>query len=311
VYPQDADDLDLLFSKADLALYRAKAGGRSGYRYYSAQMDVSAHRRSLEHVQLRRAMKDRAFLLHYQPQVDARTGKVLAVEALLRCSDPFFAGYPIERVLAIAAETGRLRRLGLWVCAEAIRQTRQWQLQGWRDLGLIVNFCRIDLTEPRFAQRVSGLLAKFGLSPSHLEIDIPESQLSDDFDMTQIAALHGSGVSIAIDDLGGGGMSLKHLFEMPISTVKLDLGFVPRLPADTRSRVVASAIIQLARALGIRMVAECVESQCQVEFLRSKCAAMQGFHFARPMPAADFAAWLDANALDDADAVASRLASAP
>ncbi|HEY0659876.1 MAG TPA: EAL domain-containing protein [Lysobacter sp.] len=295
VYPQDADDLDHLFSKADLAMYRAKASGRGRYRYYSAQMDVSAHRRSLEHVQLRRAMKDRAFSLYYQPQIDATTGEVLAVEALLRCTDPFFANYPIERVLTIATETGHMRRLGLWMCAEAMRQMRRWQLKGRRDLILTLNFCRVELTDTRFAQRMSGLLAKYGLAPSQLEIDVPESQLTNDFDATQIAALHRSGVSIAIDDLGSGGMSLKHLFELPISTVKLDLGFLPDLPADPRSRLVASAIMQLATALGIRVVAERVESEHHAEFLHPWCAAMQGFHFAKPMDATDFTAWLEAN----------------
>ena len=296
VYPQDADELDRLFNKADRALYRAKAGGRGGYRFYSAQMDVSAHRRSLEHVQLRRAMRERAFTLHYHPMVDAASGKVLAVEALLRCTDPFFAGYPIERVLAIAAETGRMRRLGLWACAQAIKQVRQWQLAGWPGLGLTLNFCRIELVEHRFALRVAALLERLGLPPSQLEIDLAESQLTGDFDSTQLDALHRLGVSIAIDDLGAGGLSLEHLFELPIRTVKLDLKFMPDLPGDSRSRVVANAISQLARTLGIRVVAERVETESQAEFLQSHCAAMQGFHFAHQMTAEYFSDWLQANA---------------
>ena len=110
----------------------------------------------VEHVQLRRAVKNRAFSLHYQPLIDADSGQVTAVEALLRCSDPFFANYPIEKLLEMAAETGRLRRLGLWVLAEASRKTRQWQLEGWRGLGLVVNFCRIELVDAKFAQRVAA-----------------------------------------------------------------------------------------------------------------------------------------------------------
>ena len=296
VYPQDDTDLDRLLNKADLALYRAKAGGRGGYCYYSTQMDVSAHRHGLEHLQIRRAMKEGAFSLHYHPQIDATSGQVRAVEALLRCSDPFFTAYPVERLLALAAETGRIHRLGLWACAEAIRQTRQWQLEGWRDLALSLNFSRIELTEARFAQRVAVLLAKSGLSPSQLEIDVAESQLTDDFDTTQIDALHRSGVSIAIDDLGAGGLSLKHLFELPINTVKLDLRFLPDIPADPRSHVVATTIFQLANALGIRVVAERVESEHQAEFLRPRCAAMQGFFFAQPMAADELTQWLQANA---------------
>lgn len=295
-YPQDADTLEALLIKADLALYRAKANGRNRYCFYAADMDVHAHRRSLEHVQLRRAIKARAFSLHYHPQIDAASGKVRSVEALLRCSHPFFAGYPAERLLAIAVETGRMRRLGLWACSRAIEQMRKWQLLGWHDLSLTLNFSRVELSDPRFARRVAGLLAKFGLAPSQLEIDVAESQLSADFDATQIGALHRCGVSMAIDNFGAGGLSLKHLFELPIDTVKLDLRFMPQLSTDPRSRVVTHAISQLSQALGIRVVAERIESESQAAYLRSQCTAMQGFYFAEPMAADELTQWLRSNA---------------
>jgi diguanylate cyclase (GGDEF)-like protein/PAS domain S-box-containing protein len=294
-YPQDAPDLDQLFMKADLALYRAKAAGRGVYRFYSAQMDAGAHRRNLEHVQLRRAIKDRAFTLHYQPQVDATTGKVSAVEALLRCSDPFFSGYPIEKVLALAVETGRMRRLGLWVLAESVRQVRKWQLLGWPELRLVVNFCRIEFTDPRFAQRMLELLARMNVPPGQLDIDISETQLATDMDAGELIELARDGVSIAIDDLGAGGLSLKLLLELPIRTAKLDLRFVPDIPTDPRSCAIVTGVSQLARALGIRLVAERVESEQQAAFLRQHCDAMQGFHFARPMVAGEMTKWLQEN----------------
>jgi diguanylate cyclase (GGDEF)-like protein/PAS domain S-box-containing protein len=294
-YPQDAPDLDQLFMKADLALYRAKAAGRGVYRFYSAQMDAGAHRRNLEHVQLRRAIKDRAFTLHYQPQVDATTGKVSAVEALLRCSDPFFSGYPIEKVLALAVETGRMRRLGLWVLAESVRQVRKWQLLGWPELRLAVNFCRIEFTDPRFAQRMLELLARMNVPPGQLDIDISETQLATDMDAGELIELARDGVSIAIDDLGAGGLSLKLLLELPIRTAKLDLRFVPDIPTDPRSCAIVTGVSQLARALGIRLVAERVESEQQAAFLRQHCDAMQGFHFARPMVAGEMTKWLQEN----------------
>jgi diguanylate cyclase (GGDEF)-like protein/PAS domain S-box-containing protein len=294
-YPQDAPDLDQLFMKADLAVDRAKAAGRGVYRFYSAQMDAGAHRRNLEHVQLRRAIKDRAFTLHYQPQVDATTGKVSAVEALLRCSDPFFSGYPIEKVLALAVETGRMRRLGLWVLAESVRQVRKWQLLGWPELRLVVNFCRIEFTDPRFAQRMLELLAKMNVPPGQLDIDISETQLATDMDAGELIELARDGVSIAIDDLGAGGLSLKLLLELPIRTAKLDLRFVPDIPTDPRSCAIVTGVSQLARALGIRLVAERVESEQQAAFLRPHCDAMQGFHFARPMVAGEMTKWLQEN----------------
>jgi diguanylate cyclase (GGDEF)-like protein/PAS domain S-box-containing protein len=291
-YPQDATELKTLFSKADLALYRAKDEGRGAYRFYTEGMDASAHRRNLEYAQLRRAIKDRAFSLHYQPRIDAASGEPTAVEALLRCADPFFSDYAIADVIALAIETGRMRRLGLWAFSEAVRQVRLWQQEGRRDLKLSVNFGRVEFTEPRFADRLGGLLARVHLLPSHLEIEIPEAQLTDHFDPSQLIALHNNGVSIAVDDLGTGGLSLQHLFDLPISSVKLDLRFLPNLPEDPRSRAIASAIIDLGHTLGIRVIAERVESASQAEFFLEQCDGIQGYYVATPMTAEEMGPWL-------------------
>ncbi len=292
VCPQDGSELKALFAKADLALYRAKEEGRGGYRFYTAGMDASAHRRHLEYTQLRRAIKERAFSLEYQPRIDAATGAPTAVEALLRCADPFFAGYAIGDIITLATETGRMRRLGLWAFFEAARQIRRWQQQGRPELKLSVNFCRIEFIEPRFAERLRVLLAKVQLLPSLLEIEIPEAQLAGEFDHSQLVALHNSGVSIAIDDLGSGGLSLQHLFDLPISSVKLDLRFLPNLPTDPRSRAIASAIIDLGHTLGIRVIAERVESASQAEFFLAHCDGIQGYHVASPMTADKLGHWL-------------------
>ena len=294
-YPQDASDLDQLVMKADLALYRAKAAGRGLYRFYSQQMDAGAHRRTLEYVQLRRAVKERAFTLHYQPQVDAQTGKVLAVEALLRCSDPFFSGYPVERLLALATETGRMRRLGLWVLAESVKQVRKWQLLGRPELKLTVNACRVEFTDPRFARRVLDQLSKLDFLPGRLEIDISEMQLATEMDAGELNELARNGVAITVDDLGSGGLSLKHLLDLPIQAAKLDLRFVPGIPVDPRSCAIATGVFNLGRMLDVRAIAEHVESDEQASFLRPYCDAMQGALFAQPMAAADMTRWLVAH----------------
>ena len=294
-YPQDASDLDQLVMKADLALYRAKAAGRGLYRFYSQQMDAGAHRRTLEYVQLRRAVKERAFTLHYQPQVDAQTGKVLAVEALLRCSDPFFSGYPVERLLALATETGRMRRLGLWVLAESVKQVRKWQLLGRPELKLTVNACRVEFTDPRFARRVLDQLSKLDFLPGRLEIDISEMQLATEMDAGELNELARNGVAITVDDLGSGGLSLKHLLDLPIQAAKLDLRFVPGIPVDPRSCAIATGVFNLGRMLDVRAIAEHVESDEQASFLRPYCDAMQGVLFAQPMAAADMTRWLVAH----------------
>ena len=290
VYSQDGTEFDALFRKADLALYRAKSEGRGVYRFYTANMDAAAHRRSLEQAQLKRAVKNREFTLRYLPQVDA-AGKVVAVEALLRCSSPFFVGYPAESVVTLAAETGRLRRLGLWAATESARQMRRWHLEG-HDLHLILNFTPAEFTAPQFVQRLKDLAARMELELSHLEIDIPESTLAQDFDPAAINLLHACGVSITIDDFGSGGISLKHLFELPIGAIKLDLRLFRDLPADPRSRAFAGGIAQLCRNLDIRVIGEHVETQAQADFIRPLCDAIQGFHIAVPMTADETSAWL-------------------
>jgi predicted signal transduction protein with EAL and GGDEF domain len=292
VFPQDATELKQLFAKADVALYRAKDDGRGAYRFYTAGMDARAHRRSLEYAQLRSAIKRREFSVEYQPRIDATTGRPVAIEALLRCSDPFFHDYAITEVIALATETGRMRRLGLWAFVEALRHVRLWQQQGWPELRLSNNFSRVEYTDWRFAERVSQLLAKMHMEPSQLEIDIPEAQLTGGFDASQLRTLHQRGVSIVIDDLGSGGLSLQHLFDLPISSVKLDLRFLPELPTDPRSRAIATAIIELGHSIGIRVIAERVESATQAAFFLPQCDSIQGHHVAQPMSADEMGAWL-------------------
>jgi diguanylate cyclase (GGDEF)-like protein/PAS domain S-box-containing protein len=294
VYPNDAVEFKSLFNKADLALYRAKDEGRGGYRFYTAGMDAKAHQRTQDYAQLRRALKDRAFHLCYQPRIDAATGEPVAVEALLRCSDPYFADYAIADIIALATDTGRMRRLGLWAFSEAVRQVRRWQHERGVDLKLNINFSRVEFSDSRFADRLLALLDRVHLPPSQLEIDIPEAQLSADMDASQLIALHARGVSLAIDDLGTGGLSLQHLFDLPISSVKIDLRFLPQLPTDPRSRAIAAAIIELGHTLGIRIVAEQVESTEQAEFFLAKCDGIQGQYVAAPMSAEDMGPWLRA-----------------
>jgi diguanylate cyclase (GGDEF)-like protein/PAS domain S-box-containing protein len=296
VFPQDASELKELFAKADVALYRAKDDGRGAYRFYTADMDARAHLRSLEYAQLRSAIKHRAFSMRYQPRIDAATGKPVAIEALLRCSDPFFKDYAITDVIALATETGRMRRLGLWAFIEALRHVRLWQQQGWPELRLSNNFSRVEYTDWRFAERVSNLLAKVNMDPSRLEIEIPEAQLNAEFDASQLRTLHDHGVSIVIDDLGSGGLSLQHLFELPISSVKLDLRYLPDLPADARSRAIATAIIDLGHNLGIQVIAEGVESATQAAFFLPQCDGIQGHHVAGTMTADEMGSWLQRQA---------------
>jgi len=292
VYPTDAEELETLFVKADMAMYRAKAEGRSGYRFYTPEMDASAHLRTQQLVQLRRAVKERAFCLHWQPRVCTVTGAPLAVEALLRCKDPFFAGVPTEDLLALATETGTMRKLGLWALAEGIRQARLWQQQGHPTLALTVNCCRVEFSESRYAKRVMQLLRRYRMPPSLLEIEVSETQLAGEFDPTQLRDLHEAGVAVSVDDVGIGGLSLRHLFDLPLDRVKVDTRYLPGLPETPRTRGIVTGIAELSRNLGIRVTAERVETPAQADFLREHADALQGRHIAAPMPADQMGEWL-------------------
>lgn len=207
----------------------------------------------------------------------------------------FFSGYPVERLLALATETGRMRRLGLWVLAESVKQVRKWQLLGRPELKLTVNACRVEFTDPRFARRVLDQLSKLDFLPGRLEIDISEMQLATEMDAGELNELARNGVAITVDDLGSGGLSLKHLLDLPIQAAKLDLRFVPGIPVDPRSCAIATGVFNLGRMLDVRAIAEHVESDEQASFLRPYCDAMQGALFAQPMAAADMTRWLVAH----------------
>lgn len=292
VYPTDAGELETLFVKADTAMYRAKADGRSAYRFYAPEMDLSSHLRSLHQAQMRQAVKERSFCLHYQARIDARSGAPVAVEALLRCTDPSFAGTSTDDLLALAAETGRMRRLGLWVLAEAMQQVRLWQHQHHPGLVLTVNSCRSEFTEPRYARRVATLLERNRFPPAQLEIEISETQIAGDVDTSQLRCLHDLGVGIAIDDIGVGGLSLRHLIDLPIDSVRIDRRFIPDLPENPRSRSIVAALTQLGRTLGIHVTAERVETAGQADFLREHVDSLQGFQIVRPMGPAGMGEWL-------------------
>lgn len=291
VFPQNARELEDLLGQADVALYQVKAAGRSAYRFYTPEMDEAAHRRSQQRGQLRHAIKDRAFGVLYQPQVDA-DGRPVSVEAFLRCLTPFFAESPANEIVAIATELGRMRRLGRWMMSEAMRQHQLLRQRFPSAPTLCVNVSRDEFSAPRFAEWVTDLLARFSLPASQLELDISEAHLVGELDTSQLHALHRLGVSITLDDLGMGGLSLKHLFELPISSAKLDLRFLPGFPENRRSRAIAMSITQLARLLDIRIVAERVETREQAHFLQPQCDGIQGNYVAAPMDAAALMAWM-------------------
>ncbi|MDB5762330.1 MAG: hypothetical protein JWQ21_1325 [Herminiimonas sp.] len=295
VYPQDAREPDELMKKADLALYRAKNEGRNGFSYFTMHLDAEAHKRNRDLAELRRSVEENSFRLEYQPKVDTGSRLAIAMEALLRCTNPALSGYPIEDVIALATEAGLMPRIGFWVLCEACAQSRKWHDAGMPDLKICVNLGSRELMDPGILENIDAILDRSGLHAGDLIIEITEHQLFDNSEqgIAILNSLHSRGISITLDDFGTGYSSLSYLCYLPVDMLKLDQTFLKKIPHDPLSCAIAKAVIGLAHAIHLEVTAEGVESAEQVEFFqRENCEALQGFFFSKPLPAEQMTAWL-------------------
>lgn len=238
---------------------------------------------------LAQALEQRQFVLHYQPIVDLRGGGVAGAEALLRWLHPTLGLLPPTQFLPLAESSGLITDLGAWVLHEACRQMHEWKPLGWRPFRLAVNVSARQVG-PDFDTRVKEVLADTGLAAEYLEIELTETTaLGDPAIYPTLEALRRIGVRFAADDFGTGYSCLQHLKCCPITTLKIDQSFVAGLADDARDRTIVRTVIQLAHGLDMTVVAEGVETAASLELLRQAgCDAVQGFLFARPMPAAEF-----------------------
>lgn len=297
VFPHDSTDPERLLHLADLALYKTKADSRGGYHYFTRDIDRIAHRRSRIQSQLRTAMHLHAFELHYQPQLRLRDNEVVGVEALLRCTHPPLARYPVGDLIAVASHSGFMRELGLWALADACRQAEAWRSAGLPPLRVCVNFCAGELADPHIAALVAQTLDRWSLPPEAMEVEVTEHELFVDAarGRSNVAALRELGISVSIDDFGTGYSSLGRLATLPVDRIKLDRSFVEALPHEANSRTIAEAVVSLAQALHLGIVGEGVETAEQARFLESiGCDTLQGYWVGRPMPADVLTAWLTA-----------------
>lgn len=287
VYPQDGEDAAELMRKADTAMYAAKADGGGGFRFFTEKMtETTRYRLRLER-EIREALLAGGFELHYQPQIDLSSGAVAGFEALIRWRRD--DGYlPPDQFIPLAEETGLIRELGDWVLREACRQAAAWRAAGWRDGHIAVNVSPHQLTTGGFATRLAEHMQITGAAPADLQIEITESALLADPDAAarELAAARKLGVLIAIDDFGVGYSSLRHLVSLPVDAIKIDKSFVRDISAYADRFEIVKAIVALAEALGMAVVAEGVETQAELDSLKScGCRLAQGFLFARPAPA--------------------------
>ncbi len=297
-FPDDGEDAATLLKNADAAMYQAKAEGKDTFRFYTAALAAqAAHAFALE-ADLRGAAERGELVLHYQPKIDLATGRLRGVEALVRWQHPTRGLLPPGDFIALAEESGLIVPIGRWVLAAACRQLRDWT-----DAGLDAPRCAVNLSARQFGSEsllddVRQSLQHSALSADMLEVEITESLLMADPDRANLTLneLHALGVHIAIDDFGTGYSSLAYLKRMPAHTVKLDRSFVSGLPADRDDAAITQAVIALSHSLAMQVVAEGVETDAQLDFLRrAGCDQAQGYLIGRPMPAEQLAQRLHAN----------------
>ena len=288
LFPANGEDVDTLMKKADTAMYHAKEKGRNNFQFFSPAMtDAATERLELER-DLRSALANSEFELHYQPQVCATKNLVRGVEALIRWRHPERGLIPPLKFIPIAEETGVIEAIGTWVLNEACRQMALWREAGFDLKHVAVNVSAHQLRSPDLVSQVQAAITHFGLSPGELELEITESVAMEDPERAigQLRALRDSGVELAIDDFGTGYSSLAYLKMLPIHTLKLDRAFVRDIETDENDAAISAATLALARNLGLRVVAEGVETEAQRDFLSSHaCNLLQGYLFGKPEPA--------------------------
>ncbi len=291
LYPEDGLDAVTLLKNADTAMYRVKDSGRDGYRKFSQELSEAADERlSLEN-SLRLAVREGQLLLHYQPIIDLRQHRIIAVEALARWPHPERGMIPPDQFIALAEESKLILPLGAWVAHEAIAQFVRWRDHGIAPDYISINASGIQLFHPGFADMLFELLRANEVDGRHLQVELTENVLMRDINSCRhvLDRLRDHGIRIAIDDFGTGYSSLAYLKQLPIDDLKIDRTFVRDIPGDANDCAIAEAIIGLARNLGMETVAEGVETAAQESFLTGiGCSKVQGYHYARPLPAAAF-----------------------
>jgi diguanylate cyclase (GGDEF)-like protein len=290
IAPLHGTDSETLLKRANAALYRAKQNGKNQYEIYTIAIShVATERLRLENI-LYQAIESEQLFLHYQPQVDLKTGKIAGIEALVRCQDRYGKLISPADFIPIAEETGSIDRIGEWVLRQACQQNQFWRDMGLGNFPVAVNLSTIQLQEKNLIDVIAAILADTRLSPDGLEIEITESVAIKDLDLTIdiLQCLRGIGVKISLDDFGTGYSSLASLKYLPLDRLKIDRSFVRELRADTIEAGIVKAIINLGHELDLNVVAEGVETIEQLEFLKSiNCDAVQGFLFSRPLSAID------------------------
>jgi diguanylate cyclase (GGDEF)-like protein/PAS domain S-box-containing protein len=287
-YPDDGQDMETLIRNADAAMYYAKQNGRNRYQFFTQEMNNRAYEYLMMQNHLRRALENREFELNYQPQVDLRKGGIVGTEALIRWRHPELGMIPPNQFIPIAEETGLIVPIGEWVLYEACRQSRCWQEAGLPTLPVAVNLSAAQFRKNNFRETVEQALQENSIGPSHLELELTEGVVMQDAEdaILILKELKAMGIRLSIDDFGTGYSSLSYLKRFPIDKLKVDRSFVRDITLNEDDAEITRAIIGMAHGLGLKVIAEGVEHEDQLKFLRwQKCDDMQGFYFSKPLQA--------------------------
>jgi diguanylate cyclase (GGDEF)-like protein len=295
LYPNDGGDLESLSKSADAAMYRVKTEGRHGYRFFTPEMHARAQRNLQLVNALRHALDRRQFHVYYQPQADMHSGQVIGAEALLRWRHPEFGMVSPAEFIPVAEDSGLILPIGEWVLETAVRQAKHCLEQGLGPFIMAVNLSAAQFSHPALPELVSRILEAEGLPPEYLELELTEgvAMQNPEAAIAVMDNLHQRGVRMSIDDFGTGYSSLSYLKKFKVYKLKIDQSFVRDISTDSEDKAIVSAVISLAGSLGLRTIAEGVETIEQREFLREQgCQELQGYLFGKPMPSDQFEAFL-------------------
>ena len=299
MYPEDGEDTETLVQNADTAMYYAKENGRNRSGFFHSTMNERVVERQSIESDLRVALERDEFRLHYQPKVNLASGRITGAEALIRWNRPDQVLIPPTRFIPVAEECGLIVDIGNWVMGEACMQARSWQELGHLPIPVAVNVSAVEFSDEAFAESVRSTLARTGLDPLYLEVEVTERVLMKDVAATasMLRELKSLGLRIAIDDFGTGYSSLSYLQEFPIDILKIDQSFIQKIPTGSGDSLIVNAIIKMAETLNLLAVAEGIETEAQRSYLqRHGCIEGQGYLFSRALPAEDFTQLLENDA---------------
>lgn len=289
-FPSDGTEIDKLLKNADTAMYHAKELGRNNYQFFSHVMNQKVLDELEMETNLRNALKNGEFLLHYQPQIDLASNEIVGVEVLIRWKHPVFGFISPTRFIPHAEKTDLIITIGVWVLQSACTQAVQWQKEGLKPVRIAVNISGTQLKRQDLLGTTAKILLETGLAPELLELELTEGVVMENAELTinTLNKLKEMGIRLSIDDFGTGYSSLSYLKRFPIDTLKIDQSFIKDITSNPDDYAIASTIIAMAHNLRLRVIAEGVETKEQLQMLRDKnCNEVQGYYFSRPLPEAE------------------------